>query len=140
MRIEGVKTLYFPGAGTFLQFSAGHQNLSCYPSPHSLPRERQFMSQQDHNYVTSVNTWCLYCADSRPANEPAGNSAASYSSGPCHVELAGSNSFKAKSVSPAQHARSSDVESFAAPELAVRPCDAWLAPRCNSDNECNGCL
>lgn len=59
-------------------------------------------------------------SDSRPANEPAGNSAASYSSGPCHVELAGSNSFKAKSVSPAQHARSSDVESFAAPAACQR--------------------
>ena len=47
MRIKGVKTLYFSGAGTFPEFSAGHQNLSCYARPNSLPRERQFMSQQD---------------------------------------------------------------------------------------------
>ena len=47
MRIKGVKTLYFSGAGTFPQFSAGHRNLS-YPRPNSLPRERQFTSQQDH--------------------------------------------------------------------------------------------
>ena len=48
VRIEGVKTFYFSGAGMFPQFSAGHRNLSCVPSPNSLPRERQFMSQQDH--------------------------------------------------------------------------------------------
>ena len=35
------------GAGMFPQFSAGHRNLSCYPHPNSLPREGQFMSQQD---------------------------------------------------------------------------------------------
>ena len=27
MRIKGVKTLYFSGAGTFSQFSTGHRNL-----------------------------------------------------------------------------------------------------------------
>ena len=27
-RIKGMKTLYFTGAGTFPQFSAGHRNLS----------------------------------------------------------------------------------------------------------------
>ena len=48
MRIKGVKTSYFSGAGTFPQFSAGHRNLSCYPHPNSLPQERQFMSKQDH--------------------------------------------------------------------------------------------
>ena len=48
MKIKGVKTLYFSGAGMFPQFSAGHRNLSCYPRPNSMPRERQFMSQQDH--------------------------------------------------------------------------------------------
>ena len=31
VRIKGVKTFYFSGAGTFPQFSAGHRNLSCYP-------------------------------------------------------------------------------------------------------------
>ena len=48
MRIKGVKTLYFSGVGTFPQFSADDRNLSCYPHPNSLPREREFMSQQDH--------------------------------------------------------------------------------------------
>ena len=48
VRIKGVKSLYFSGAGTFPQFSAGHRNLSCYPRPNSLPQERQLMSQQDH--------------------------------------------------------------------------------------------
>ena len=48
MKIKGLKTLYFSGAGTFPQFYAGHRNLSCYPRPNSLLRERQFMSQQDH--------------------------------------------------------------------------------------------
>ena len=47
-RIKGVKTLYFSVAGTFPQFSAGHQNLPLYPSPKCLLRERQFMSPQDH--------------------------------------------------------------------------------------------
>ena len=28
MKIKGVKTLYFSGAATFPQFSAGHRNLS----------------------------------------------------------------------------------------------------------------
>ena len=41
MRIKGVKTLYFSGAGTFPNFL---RNLSCYPRPNSLPRERQLMS------------------------------------------------------------------------------------------------
>ena len=40
-RIKGVKTLYFTGAGTFPQFSAGHRNLSLYPRPNCLLRERQ---------------------------------------------------------------------------------------------------
>ena len=40
-RIKGVKTLYFTGAGTFPQFSAGHRNLSLYPHPNCLLRDRQ---------------------------------------------------------------------------------------------------
>ena len=40
-RIKGVKTLYFTGVGTFPQFSAGHRNLSLYPRPNCLLRERQ---------------------------------------------------------------------------------------------------
>ena len=38
-RIKGVKTLYFSGAGTFPQFSAGHRNLPLYPGPNCLLRE-----------------------------------------------------------------------------------------------------
>ena len=40
-RIKGVKTLYFTGAVMFPQFSAGHRNLSLYPRPNCLLRERQ---------------------------------------------------------------------------------------------------
>ena len=54
MRIKDVKTSYFSGAGTFPQFSAGHRNLSCYPRPNSLPRERQFIC--DFRSTVGVST------------------------------------------------------------------------------------
>ena len=52
VRIKGVKTLYFSGAGTFPQFSAGHQNLSCYRSPCNLPAAREAIHVSTGSYVT----------------------------------------------------------------------------------------
>ena len=54
VRIKGVKTLYFSGAGTFPQFSNGHRNLFCYPRPSCLLRERQLMYQEDHSGFRST--------------------------------------------------------------------------------------
>ena len=59
MRIKGVKTLYFSGAERFANFLLDIEIcLVIDPRPNSLPRERQFMSQQDHMWLP-VNTWCL---------------------------------------------------------------------------------
>ena len=53
MRIKGVKTLYFSGAGTFPQFSAGHRNLSCYPRPNSLYVAREAIHVSTGSHLTS---------------------------------------------------------------------------------------
>ena len=55
-RIQGVKTLYFTGGGTFPQFSAGDRDVS--PSKLPAAREATFMSPQDHVWLM-VNIWCL---------------------------------------------------------------------------------
>ena len=52
MRIKSVKTLYFSGAGTFPQFSAGHRNLS-YPCPNSLHAAREAIHVSTGSHVTS---------------------------------------------------------------------------------------
>ena len=60
-RIKGVKTLYFTGAGTFPQFFAGHRNLSSYPRPNCLLRERQHSCL--HRIMCDLRStlifWCL---------------------------------------------------------------------------------
>lgn len=101
-----------------------HWETMCFLSTSFLPWE----SCSCHTFLVALSDPWLPCwvTVALPANEPAGNSAASYCFGPCHVELAGSTSFKAKSVSLAQHARSGDVESFAAPAACQRARQANL--------------
>ena len=52
VRIKSVKTLYFSGAGTFPQFSAGHRNLS-YPCPKSLHAASEAIHVSTGSHVTS---------------------------------------------------------------------------------------
>ena len=52
VRIKGVKILYFSGAGTFPQFSAGHRNLPCY-FPSKLPTVREAIHVSTGLCVTS---------------------------------------------------------------------------------------
>ena len=48
-----MKTLYFSGAETFPQFSAGHRNLSWYRFPPKLPAAREAIHVSTGSHVTS---------------------------------------------------------------------------------------